>query len=294
MNQMFRAMNISKQSFHQHHNRLLERLEKEAYLQNIISQVREDHPTMGCRDMYYLINPEGIGRDAFEEFCRESGLLIKRPPNYQRTTDSSGVKRFDNLTCDLKIERINQVWASDITYFQVGDRFYYITFLLDLFSRRIIGYKTSTRLLTTETTLPTLKMGLKIRKGQNIKGVIFHSDGGGQYYAQIFLKLTAENGIRNSMGKYPWENPYAERINGVIKNNYLKHRGIKSYEELEKEVDRAVNLYNTEKPHKSLQRVSPINFEKSIFISGKRNDDEESTEKMRPIVRQGLIPAGLR
>ena len=293
MNQMYKSMNISKQSFHQYHNRLIIRMEQEAYLSNIIRQVRADHPTMGCRDMYYFIKPEGMGRDLFESFCKDSGLLVKRVKNYRKTTDSSGVKRFNNLTVDLQVNRLNQLWVSDITYYQVGERFYYITFIMDKYSRRIIGHKTSKRLLTTHSTLPALQMALRTRKGQAIEDVILHSDGGGQYYADKFLKITQDSGIKNSMCIYPWENPYAERINGVIKNNYLKHRYITSFEELEKEVDRAVKLYNLEKPHISLHRLSPINFEKTIFADGKRNGDEESTEKVNTYSPVGLKPSGL-
>jgi putative transposase len=294
MNQLYRAMNISKQSFHQYHNRLLKRMEQDAYLLKIINQVREGHPTMGCRDMYYLIQPEGIGRDLFEAFCKDSGLLVKRAKNYRRTTDSSGVKRFDNLTIDLTVTKLNQLWVSDITYYQVGEVFYYLTFIMDKCSRRIIGHKTSTRLLTSHSTQPALEMALKTRKNQSIKGVILHSDGGGQYYADAFLELTQKSGIQNSMCIYPWENPHAERINGVIKNNYLKHRSIQSYAELVKEVDRAVKLYNEEKPHIGLQRISPINFEKTIFAIGKRNGDEESTEKIKSKAWRGVSPPGLR
>jgi putative transposase len=268
-------------------------MEQEAYLLRIISEVRSDHPTMCCRDMYYLIQPEGMGRDRFELFCKESGMLITRVRNYRKTTDSSGVKRFDNLTIDLVVNNINQLWVSDITYYQVGDRFYYLTFIMDKHSRRIIGHKTSDRLLTTHTTLPALRMGLKTRQNQAIQGVILHSDGGGQYYADVFLKLTQECGIKNSMCVYPWENPYAERINGVIKNNYLKHRNIASLETLAKEVDRAVELYNEEKPHIGLQRLSPIKFENAIFTNGKRIEDDESTEKVKSNSPAGFKPSGL-
>jgi transposase InsO family protein len=269
-------------------------MEKDAYLLNIINQVREDHPSMGCRDMYYLIQPEGIGRDMFESFCKDSGLLVKRAKNYRKTTDSSGVKRFENLVTCLEVTKLNQLWVSDITYYQVGEVFYYLTFIMDKCSRRIIGHKTSSRLLTSQSTLPALEMALKTRKNQDIEGVILHSDGGGQYYADTFLKITQKSGIQNSMCMYPWENPHAERINGVIKNNYLKYRNIQCFEELVKEVDRAVTLYNQEKPHIGLQRNSPINFEKNIFAIGKRNRDEESTEKVNSKAWRSVSPPGLR
>lgn len=294
MNEMYRAMNISKQSFHQYHNRLLKRMEQDAYLLKVINEVREDHPSMGCRDMYYLIRPDGIGRDLFEVFCKESGLLVRRTKNYCKTTDSSGVKRFKNLTIDLDVTRLNQLWVSDITYYQVGETFYYLTFIMDKCSRRIIGHKTSARLLTTHSTLPALELALKTRKNQKVEGVILHSDGGGQYYADAFLKLTRDKGIQNSMCMYPWENPHAERINGVIKNNYLRYRTIQSFDDLVKEVDRAVKLYNEEKPHIGLKRISPINYETTMFADEKRNGEEESTEKVQSKAWRGLSHIGLR
>ena len=107
-------------------------------------------------------------------------------------------------------------------------------------------------------------MLLQNRSEVNLTGLILHSDGGGQYYDKVFLELTKKAGLINSMCEYAWENGKAERINGVIKNNYLRHRNIKSQGELIKEVDRSVSLYNRDKPHKALQRKSPVNFEKEL------------------------------
>lgn len=267
MNALFTATNVSKQAFHQYHDRLNYRLALEADLRVIIMQIRKDHPTMGCRDLYHLISPEGMGRDIFEEFCRYEGFMSKRVRNYRRTTDSNGVIRFDNLTKEMTITDINQLWVSDITYFEVSGQYHYLTFIQDVYSRRIIGHKTSKRLKTEHTTLPALIMALKTREltENEVNNVILHSDGGGQYYDKDFLKITRDNNILNSMCTYPWENPYAERINGIIKNNYLIHRNINNYAELIKEVDRAVKLYNEQKPHRSLNRLSPIQFE-SLFL----------------------------
>ena len=197
--------------------------------------------------------------------------------NYSRTTDSQGVIRFDNLTIGLKLSGINQLWVSDITYFEVYRKFYYLTFILDAYSRLIVGYSVSKRLFTEQTTLTALEMAISCRKGIDLTGTILHSDGGGQYYDKEFLKKTQSLGIVNSMCEYPWDNGKAERINGVIKNNYLRHRSIGSFSELVKEVDRSVKLYNEEKPHKALKRVSPLTFEKMYIQSGKTSDGEKST-----------------
>jgi transposase InsO family protein len=276
MNELFITMGVSKQSFHQYCNRLLIRLQEEAYLVEVIKEIRQDHPTMGCRDMYFKIAPSHLGRDAFEEFCRQNGFMSKQIRNFRRTTDSSGVKRFVNLTENLVLTKPDQLWVSDITYFELGDRFYYLTFIQDAFTKRILGHSVSKRLSTEDTTMVALKMAINVRKKDKLTGLIFHSDGGGQYYAKVFREITGRLEILNSMCKYPWENSYAERINGVIKNNYLKHWRISTFKELVRNVDRAVNLYNTDKPHKSLRRLTPIEFERRIFEAGKQSEGEKS------------------
>lgn len=265
MNKLFNAVGISKQSFHQYHDRQLLRVQESEYLKVIIEKIRQDHPTMGVRDMYYKIRPRTLGRDAFEEFCNEEGFMIQKKKRFTGTTDSRGVIRFDNLTKELIIDRLNQLWVSDITYYEVNNIMYFLTFVMDVYSRKIIGHSLSRRLTTQETTLIALQRAIKVRAKQDIYGLIFHSDGGGQYYAKEFLQLTKAYQILNSMCKYSWENPYAERINGVIKNNYLMHRTVENDQDLSKEVDRAVRLYNSDKPHKSLHRLTPDEFENNYF-----------------------------
>ena len=269
LNELYRALKISRQSVHQRINREQKMHLYEHQLLFLVYEVRQEHPTMGARDMYYLLEPSFIGRDRFESFCKLHGLVSERPVNYKRTTNSSGVIKFENLTIKLKLNSINQLWVSDITYYQVKDVFYYLTFIMDGYSRVILGYQVSKKLFTEQTTLPALQKAIKFRKGKGLKGTILHSDGGGQYYDKAFLEKTKQLGIINSMCEYPWENGKAERINGVIKNNYLRHRTINNFSELVKEVDRAIKLYNEKKPHIALNRVSPLNFENRILQKGK-------------------------
>jgi len=294
MNKLFITMGVSKQSFHQYHNRILIKLQEEANLIALIEEVRKDHPTMGCRDMYFKIAPSTLGRDAFEEFCRQNGFMSQPIMNLRRTTDSSGVRRFENLTENLVLTGADQLWVSDITYYELGGRFYYLTFIKDAYTRRVLGHSVSKRLFTEDTTLVALTMAIKTRKKDKLKGLILHSDGGGQYHDKAFLELTNRYEAQNSMCKYPWENPYAERINGVIKNNYLKHWEIRTFTELVCNVDRAVNLYNTDKPHKSLRRLTPIEFEKRIFEAGKQSEGEKSATEREPQKPGDVQPSGLK
>jgi putative transposase len=295
MNTIYKVCGISKQSFHQYHNRLLTKIKEEGLLRIMIEKIRRDHPTMGCRDMYFKIRPKTMGRDAFEDFCREEGYMIKNPKSFKRTTDSSGVIRFDNLTINLELIVADQLWASDITYYEVDGRFYFLTFITDAFTKRILGYSVSSHLTTEVTTLRALKMAIKTRGKREFLKLIFHSDGGGQYYDKEFLKLTQSLDIQNSMCKYPWENPYAERVNGTIKNNYLNHRKIETFEDLKREVDRAVKLYNHDKPHKSLNRLTPVEFERRTLALAKQFDEGNSgpgNETQLPKGIQSCVLAG--
>jgi putative transposase len=262
MNQLYRTLGVSKQAFHQRMNRYLESQDEREQLLTIIHQVRREHPEMGAREMYFLLSPHSMGRDKFEQFCFENGLRVPRKPSFVRTTNSLGVTRFPNLLVDFKLVAPNQVWASDITYYRIDDEFYYLTFIIDLYTRVIVGYSVSRTLLTEHTTLPALKTALRNRKIS--AGLILHSDGGGQYYCKLFLEITRSYLIRNSMGKTAYENPNAERINGTIKNSYIRHYNPKDYADLIRQTARAVKNYNI-RPHSSLKRVSPFELNNNML-----------------------------
>jgi transposase InsO family protein len=259
MNQIYRAMGTSKQNMHQRLGSQLGQLEEKAQLKQIVSQVRADHPTMCAKSLYRKIRPKTMGRDRFFKWYRAEGFQIKPSKNWRRTTDSTGVIRFKNLVSDLELTAINQVWVSDITYYDIGDKFYYLTFVMDQYSRKIKGFHASKDLRTEQTTIPALKMAMRyLRPGQQ---PIIHSDGGGQYYSKSFLALT-EGRFRNSMGESAYENPHAERLNGTMKNSYLKYYRPENFEELTRQLGRAVEMYNDGKPHHSLGGLTPIQFEK--------------------------------
>jgi len=256
----------SKQAIHQMLDRRMLYNEEVGFLKQIVVDIREDHPTLSCRAMYYKISPRSLGRDKFEALCSDWGFGITRRINGPRTTNSTGTIRFENHLTGLILLRINQAYSSDITYFEIEDKFYYITFIMDCFSRMILGYSVSRRLTTEQTTIPAMQMVIKVRGGTLPLDTIFHSDGGAQYYDKEFITLTSHYHMINSMCEYPFENGKAERINGIIKNNYLKHWKISTFEHLSKSVDRAVLLYNEDRPHKSLNYMTPIAYEKKQLL----------------------------
>jgi len=282
MNSIYKEIGMSKQNFHQ---RLEKQMKKEDEKQQIIKLIREiriDHPAMSGRYMYKLIQPKYIGRDKFEAICYENGFRVRIPKNYRRTTDSRGVTKFDNLLPQHELTGVNQVIVSDITYYEIGSRFYYLTFMMDLYSRKIKGYSASESLHTITTTIPALKMVLKQLNEQQAKGMIIHSDGGGQYYCKEFREILLQNKMRSSMGENVYENPHAERLNGVIKNSYLKHYNPQSFKELTIQLKRAVEKYNSEKPHSALNDLSPEAFERiqmltadSLLVNKRINEENK-------------------
>ena len=261
MKAIYETLGISKQAFHQFLNREMLQMEEEQQLLPLIDRVRSDHPRMGAREIYSLIQPQTMGRDQFIDFCYRHGYKLEVKHSAHRTTDSRGVIKFDNLLAGTSIELtgVNQLWVSDITYYRLGERFYYLTFITDLYSRRIVGWKGSQTLMTKDTTLPALNFALNHRSIE--EGLILHSDGGGQYYCKQFVELTREYGIQNSMGEKAYENPHAERVNGIIKNDYLIPYGPQNFRELCGFLNKAVEMYNYQRPHNSLYGWAPAGFE---------------------------------
>ena len=262
MSHLFRLLGISKQGFHQGLDRELKRRDEQLQLLSILREVRHDHPKLSCRQIYYMLRPTYMGRDQFEKFCYSWGLKVPRNKRYYRTTDSFGVNRFPNLLLETDvITGINQIWVSDITYYELSDKVYYITLIMDLYSRRIVGWNVSDTLRTEETTLKALIKAIKDRSIPRESNLIIHSDGGGQYYSKEFKKLTKYYGMRNSMCASVYENPHAERINGTIKNDYLIPYAPKCFSELIKMLEKTIFLYNHQRPHKSLDKCPPAVFE---------------------------------
>jgi transposase InsO family protein len=207
----------------------------------------------------------------------DSGYRLKRLRNYRVTTNSLGVTRFPNHLKDTLVTRGNQVFVSDITYFDMGSSTYYLTFIMDLYNREIVGWSCSDNLRTESTSLPALHRLITERGRVNLKGAILHSDGGGQYYCNEFKALTRDLEMINSMTEEKvHENSHAERLNGIIKNNYLYPYGPTNMSSLKRLLDKAVLMYNTGKPHRALGKRSPSEFKRSI-------DNENNSPSYLPL-----------
>lgn len=284
MNQLYDVLSIKKQSFHQMIKRRENQLNESEQVLMLVNKIRKDHPCMSVRDIYFKLKPQGIGRDKFEQFCFDRGYRVRKRKNFRITTDSRGVTRFPNLIKEFELTSVNQVLVSDITYYEILGRFYYITLIMDLYNREVVGFSASKSLRTEDTTLPALNLVKKSHGQAVLKGTIIHSDGGGQYYSHEFKKLTNSLKMRNSMTEETvYENAHAERLNGTIKNNYLYPYAPVSFEELQKQLKRAVYMYNTGKPHMALNKMTPVEYRHWSSI-----DNENNSKKLFPVVNRIL------
>jgi transposase InsO family protein len=254
----------------------------------LINEIRRDHPRMSARDLYLKLKPSFMGRDQFERFCMDSGYRLKRLRNYRVTTNSLGVTRFPNKILGLEVTGVNQVFVSDITYFDIGSDTYYLTLIMDLFNREVVGWSASDSLRTEDTTIPALHRLIRERGRVSLDGAIIHSDGGGQYYCKDFKSLTNDLKMINSMTEEKvYENTHAERLNGTIKNNYLYPYGPKDLKSLRRLLDKAVMMYNTGKPHKALKKLTPKAFRETI-------DNEDNSSSYLPLSTVNIIHHKLR
>lgn len=259
LNALYEVIGITRQGVWDHFRREQAELELIARTIGLVDQCRELHPGQGLEKMYWTIEPEGMGRDKFCRIFKQLGYGIRRTPNPVRTTIPAH-KVFDNLIEGRMVDGPNQVWQSDITYIKVGHRHYYLTFIIDVYTRRIVGYAVSDN-LRAEANLRALEMAFELYDGQDLTGLVHHSDRGSQYTDSRYLKMLRSRGVVISMGRKAQDNAYAERVNGVIKNEYLAYRSMSGLRCLKKYTKQAVTDYNTRRHHGSLGRISPVDYE---------------------------------
>jgi putative transposase len=263
LNSLYKEVGISKQAVHKYQAFQMQYSKKLSELVLEVDLLRSEHPGCGVEKMYSTLRPEWIGRDNFIEVFMELGYKVRKMKNFIRTTIPAHFK-YPNLIEGSLVWKENQLWQTDITYFQVGSRFYYIVFIIDVYTRRIVGYQVSDN-LRAEANIKALEMAIKLRK-YALKGLIHHSDRGSQYIDNDYTSILTKNGVHISMGEKAQDNAYAERINGTIKNEYLKYYNITSFEQLKRETARAVKHYNTKRRHNKLpDGMSPIQFEERLL-----------------------------
>lgn len=256
-------LGISRQGYYKgRKKREGKKLQTEIMIQLVQSQ-RILMPMLGGKKLYRQLKADlnrigsNIGRDKFFIFLNENDLLIRRKKRFVKTTNSFHRFRiYKNLIKGIKPESADEIYVSDITYIRVKDGFSYLALITDLYSRKIVGYDFSNS-LNLEGSLRALKMALK-GKG-TIKNLIHHSDRGLQYCSNPYTELLTVNKIQISMSEKgnPYENAVAERLNGILKGEFLLSETFKSEALANQAVEEAIETYNEHRPHMSINYMTP-------------------------------------
>ena len=254
----------TRQAYYRHHSYKYAEMATEEIVLSLVNEYRSEMGRIGCRKLQHLINSRlpsemRIGRDALYALLERNSLLHRRRHRSVRTTWSNHwMHKYPNLITGVIPTSSNQIWVSDITYIEtVNDGFVYLHLVTDLYSRRIMGWSLSPT-LHSEYTLSALNMAIR-NAGCNLAGLIHHSDRGCQYCCDKYVSLLKSSGISISMTQSgdPLENSVAERVNGIIKNEWLKHEKIIDRSFAIRRVSEIINIYNNLRPHASLNYMTP-------------------------------------
>ncbi|MDO6675519.1 IS3 family transposase [Tenacibaculum sp. 1_MG-2023] len=250
----------------------------------LVQRVRMDQPRIGTRKLYHILKEPlqklSVGRDRLFSILKANHMLIKPKRSYHITTNSHHrFRKHKNLIEGLNIERPEQVWVADITY--VGNRSnpMYLSLITDAYSKMVVGYYVSNT-LAVESSIKALKQATRNRRYPK-EALIHHFDRGLQYCSNQYQKILDRNKVRCSMTESydPYQNAVAERINGILKQEFLINTDTISIKMMKTIVKQSVDVYNTKRPHLSCQMLTPIQMHKQnkIRIKTYKNKNTDKT-----------------
>jgi putative transposase len=253
---------IDRQVYYRKIKRRIIKQDKAQLVVNMVLEIRTQMPRIGAKKLYYLLGNDlktlKIGRDKFIDILRANHLLIIPKRSYHITTNSHHrFRKYKNQLLDLQINQPEQVWVSDITYIGKREKPCYLSLITDAYSKKIVGYNVSDN-LNTESSLVALRVALKQRKNKETP-LIHHSDRGLQYCANEYQKLLSKNQIQPSMTQNsdPYENAVAERINGILKQEFYIDKYNKDLPIMKQIIKETVDIYNQKRPHLSNHMLTP-------------------------------------
>ena len=260
---MCRFWKVSRQAFYKDRVDLKVRQQEQVLLLAKVKNIRKEHVKLGTLKLRYELRKElnqcgrGLGRDKFFDLLRANDLLITRRRRYAVTTNSKhAFYKHTNQLTGARITGPDQAWVSDITYLSTRNKFVYLSLVTDVFSRKIVGWNVDSS-LAVEGALEAINMALK--GCLDPRHLIHHSDRGIQYCCNAYNTLAKAKGIKMSMGEAGncYDNAIAERVNGILKSEYLLDHEFLNIEEAVKAVKQGIYLYNHKRPHWSLNLQKP-------------------------------------
>lgn len=254
---------MSRQNYYKTRKKRERQTVDEVLIKRLVLDERASQPRLGGRKLLKILGPKlkgcgiSIGRDRFFKVLKRRGLLVEKLRSSPRTTNSyHNLPVFLNRVKGQELTGSNQVWAADITYLRKKDTFMYLSLITDMYSRKIVGYHLGAS-LDTEETLKALKMALKEKP--KAAQPLHHSDRGCQYCSHDYVQALEKGGLGVSMTEqnHCAENALAERVNGILKQEYGLGYRFKTGMHMHQAVKQAVWLYNTRRPHCSLGMETP-------------------------------------
>lgn len=250
----------TRQAWHKRQRTIYSHAVAEQIILEGVRKIRVTMPRLGARKLVKKLTDQGfcIGRDDLLNILRSNGMLVKRRRNGAKTTHSSHwLRKYPNLIRHFEPYAPNQLWVSDITYVETLDGFLYLFLITDAYSKKIVGYCSADN-LGAINAVTALKMALR-KLPANHQGLIHHSDRGVQYCSEEYVGLLLNQSIQISMTENgdPLENAVAERVNGILKDEWLYEWDRMSFEETGKSIHQIVNIYNSQRPHLSLDLMTP-------------------------------------
>ena len=263
LTRLCRLFGITRQAFYQHFWSLSDmNVEHELILEQV-REIRKLHPIIGGRKLYCLLQPFllshqiKIGRDALFDLLSANKMLVRKKRRKINTTQSyHWLRKYPNLLKKWQPQKPGQLWVADITYISTPNNFLYLNLITDAYSHKIVGYCIADSLEAIHT-IKALEMALQ--NNPTTAQLIHHSDRGLQYCSTEYVKLLADRDIKISMTESgdPLENAIAERINGIIKHEYLMHYKIKTQAQAAALLPVIIKRYNQQRPHQSINFLTP-------------------------------------
>lgn len=261
-NAICRMLGVSRQAFYKRQTVTLQRFLQEQSVLAVVKRLRRRQPKVGTRKLKRMLLAEGIhiGRDQLFNLLGAYKLLIKPRKKYATTTQSfHRFRKYPNLIRDLEITAPNQVLVADITYVETVEGFCYVALLTDVYSRCIVGYDVS-QSLAIAGCQRALTMALK--HVSDPQGLIHHSDRGIQYCSAGYVRMLENRGAKLSMTEesHVYENALAERVNGILKTEFMLGETLPSFAVAKELVREAIQIYNQERLHMSLNYETPAEW----------------------------------
>lgn len=260
---MCELFGLSRQAYYQQQKNNYKRELKTELILRFVKTQRKIMPNIGVRKLHYLLHEQmpkdmHIGRDSLFDLLRNEGLLVKKRRHKAVTTNSNHwLRKYPNLIKDIIPERPHQILVSDITYVHSDRGFLYLYLITDAYSRKIVGWDLADN-LEAVNAVKALKQAIK-QIPKEVKEIYHHSDRGVQYCSNKYVKVLKKRKIKISMTESgdPLDNAIAERVNGILKTEWIYGEKLLQYHTAKRKIKKFVSIYNTKRPHLSLGFLTP-------------------------------------